>query len=115
MGEKIRIREAVEEDKDGILGLIRSAWPGEEKFSGRYYDHYFSDDPVTAEDLVLVGHIGSRIVGVIGYGEDYFSYDYSYHLSWFVVERNTGEADWPRGCFRPSRWTSGAIGSGGCL
>lgn len=87
MQKNMHIREARVQDKPAILGLIESYFSHDLKFAQRYYDNYFSDNPVTDEDLVLVAEIDHRVVGVCGYGEDYFCNEYSYHLSWLVVAK----------------------------
>lgn len=91
MPKNIHIREAKIQDKPVILSLIKSYSSHDFKFAKRYYDNYFCDDPVTNEDLVLVAEINNKVVGVIGYCEDYFCNEYSYHLNWLVVaERYRG-------------------------
>lgn len=79
------VREADVLDKSVILKLIKSYSQYDAKYAKRCYDKYFSNDPMMKEDLVLVAEVENGIVGVIGYSEDYFSNNYSYHLEWFVV------------------------------
>ena len=98
MAHKIKIREAEERDKPAIIGLIESAMPADAKFARAYYDRYFSDDSITDDDLVLMAEINGRVIGTIGYGSDYFTTSYSYHLGWFVVED----------CYRG--WKDGLVG-----
>ena len=95
MPKNIIIREAENPDKSAILKLIRSCLPHDSKFAIRYYNSYFSDDPITNEDLVLVAEVGGNVIGVIGYNEDYFSNEYSYHLTWLVVDK--GYQRWNNG------------------
>ncbi len=83
---KIKIREARYSDKLAIVNLIKSFLTYDGRFAKRYYENYFEDNRVTGEDLVLVAEVDKEVVGVIGYCEDYFSNDYSYHLTWFVVD-----------------------------
>jgi ribosomal protein S18 acetylase RimI-like enzyme len=85
MAHEIKIREAEERDKPAIIRLIESSMPADAKFARAYYDRYFSDDPITDDDLVLIAEIDGKVVGTIGYGSDYFTTFYSYHLGWFVV------------------------------
>ena len=93
---KIKIREAQYSDKLAIVNLIKSFLIYDGRFAGRYYDNYFEDNRVMAEDLVYVAEVGKEVVGVIGYCEDYFSNDYSYHLTWFVVDEKF--RGWRKGC-----------------
>ncbi len=78
---KIKIRDARYSDKLAIVNLIKSFLTYDGRFAKRYYDNYFEDNRVMAEDLVYVAEVEKEVVGVIGYCEDY-----SYHLTWFVVD-----------------------------
>jgi len=81
------IREASKKDVPEMLELIRKYERYDEEYARRYYDKYFAGDKAVWEDTVFVAEIESRMVGMIGYCNDYFSTDYSYWLGWFVVAK----------------------------
>ena len=79
------IREAIKADVPAMLGLIRKYERYDEEYSKRYFDKYFSGDKAVREDTAFVAAVEGRVVGMIGYCNDYFSTDYSYWLGWFAV------------------------------
>jgi len=83
--QNIKIREAQIKDKSSIIDLIKSYSLWDEKYAVRYYDCYFTDNPIINEDLTLVAEINDKVVGVIGYCENYFDTNYAYCLNWFAV------------------------------
>jgi len=88
MGNKnLIIQEAMEDNLNDILGIIKEYQRYDVEFAKRYYKRYFSKskDEITEKDKVYVAFLDEQLVGVIGYCRDYFTTDYSYWLGWFVV------------------------------
>ena len=79
------IREAIKADVPATLELIRKYERYDEEYSKRYFDKYFAGDKAVREDTAFVAAVEGRVVGMIGYCNDYFSTDYSYWLGWFAV------------------------------
>ena len=79
------IRDASKKDVPEMLELVRKYERYDEEYARRYYDKYFARDKAVWEDTVFVAEVEGRVVGFIGYCNDYFSTDYSYWLGWFVV------------------------------
>ena len=81
------IRKAIKADVPAMLELIRKYERYDEEYSKRYFDKYFSGDKAVREDTAFVAAVEGRVVGMIGYCNDYFSTDYSYWLGWFAVNK----------------------------
>ena len=81
------IRKASKKDVPEMLELVRKYERYDEEYARRYYDKYFARDKAVWEDTVFVAEVEGRVVGFIGYCNDYFSTDYSYWLGWFVVAK----------------------------
>ena len=79
------IRNASKNDVPEMLELVRKYERYDEEYARRYYEKYFAGDKAVWEDTVFVAELGGRVLGFIGYCNDYFSTDYSYWLGWFVV------------------------------
>jgi len=87
MNGSVNIKLAGQKDLRAILDLVRDYERYDVEFARRYYELYFSNNKITEKDQVYVARLNEKIIGVIGFSRDYFSSDYSYWLSWFVVDK----------------------------
>jgi ribosomal protein S18 acetylase RimI-like enzyme len=85
--KKVRIRPAKKTDIFAILQLIGTRLRYDVRSAKTYYQRYFTGDKLTQNDLVLVAIVGGEIVGVSGYGADYFSSSNACWLGWTVVDK----------------------------
>lgn len=86
MQRRANLRAATIKDNAAIYKLIRNSMPYDGKFVKRYLDQYFSDSPITDNDLLLIYESNSIITGVIGFCQDHFSTEYAYNISWLTVK-----------------------------
>lgn len=84
-----KIRPAQIEDKDKILSVIGShPFKWDKRIAKRYYDDYFSNKNIYLKgDIVYVGTIDDKVIGVIGYSLDRYETK-NYWLGWFYVHKN---------------------------
>jgi len=79
-----KIRLAQPQDKDDILSVIQNTKAGwDKKYAKRSYDEYFSRNH-NEDEVVYVGTLNNKIVGVIGYYLDKYDTP-QYWLGWFYV------------------------------
>lgn len=85
----MEIRTARPEDKDEILSVIGSHhFKWDRKIAKRYYDDYFSNKTICLRgDMVYVGTIKDKIVGITGYFLDRYETK-NYWLGWFYIHKN---------------------------
>jgi len=82
----VKIGPAEKGDLKAIFALIKDYQRYDLEFAERYYDIYFGKGQITEKDKVYVAKIVGKTIGVIGFGRDYFTTEYSYWLGWFVVD-----------------------------
>lgn len=83
---KMKIRNARPEDLPAIEEIFKSHHTHHDwKYAERYFRSYFASSQLHTGDMVLVGVIHDRVIGVVGYLQDKAETDDVYWLGWFYV------------------------------
>jgi GNAT superfamily N-acetyltransferase len=86
--KELKIRDAGPADLAAIEKVFRSHGAGDWRFARRFYQSYFAAPEQHTNHVVLVGCVGERIVGVIGYIQDRVETDDVFWLGWFYVHKD---------------------------